>query len=492
MKKLIASVATTAMLAGGLAVLAAAAPATADVASPVASPAASATCEVLTVNLAGYDVRPAVGEPQVEVANPAYVPAVAAVAEVSHTDYEYKTLAGLFPVKWTYRTAHKNGGAAVLYDWKIWTATGKTSKHVEVAGVAAVPAVGTPTVRVANPAYVAADETPNTVTVTVNGIAEVNAAFGETYTKAITFADKSVRNAWSVDVTSWNGASVHLEEVSTACVTPIAPTWVDTCGPANNGHWVLPAVVGYTYAVTDHSTLNGKVGVVATPQDGYAFTTGARKQWTATQNNDRCGQTVPTVVFTDEVCTAPVGYGLGTITPASLGITNPDGVKVLVKRKSDGAAITALSNLTPGHYDVIATVKNESADAFTTVPAGWTLFAKDGVTFKVSKGFDVVAAAPCDKPVPVATVSVPTANDRCGSVNDGVTFGDSTGGTWKIASKVADAPDHEGTTRYRVVFTPTGDHVLPTVLPGDGFVVDGKAVWLVYLDNTDCAAGLVA
>ncbi|MET4158477.1 hypothetical protein [Agromyces sp. PvR057] len=486
MKKLIASIATTAMLAGGLAVLAAAAPATAD----VAPAAASATCEVLTVNLTGYDAKPGVGEPQIEVDNPAYVPAVAAVAEVSHTDYEYKTLAGLFPTKWTYRTAHKYGGAAVLYDWRIWTATGATSKHVEVAGVAAKPAVSTPTVWVANPDYVAPAEQPNTVTVKVNGSVVADAAFGAAFADTFAFADRSVRNTWSVDVTAWNGAPTHVEGTSTACVTPAAPTWVDECGPANNGHWVLPAVVGYTYAVTDHSTLNGKVGVVATAQDGYVFNVGARKQWTQTQNNDRCDQAVPTVVFTNQACVAPT-YGEGTITFANLAITNPSGVKVLVKRKSDGAAITDLANLTPGHYDVIATVKNEGADAFTTVPEGWTVFAEDGFTFKVSKGFDVVAAAPCFNPVATITAA-PKVIDVCGIDNDGIDWdGIALGGTWKIASKVVDAPDHHGETRYRVVFTPTG--VLPAELPGKGFVVDGKAVWLMYLDNAPCTdAGLAA
>ncbi|GAA1510807.1 hypothetical protein BJ978_001595 [Agromyces terreus] len=488
MKKLIASVAATAMLAGGLAVLAAAAPASAD----VAAPAASATCQALTVDLTGYEAKPAVGEPQVEVANPDYVPAVDAVAEVSHTDYEYKTLARLFPVKWTYRTAHKNSGATALYDWKIWVATGKTAKHVEVPGVAAKPAVGTPTVWEANPAYVAADETPNTVTVTVNGSVVATEAFGASFADTFAFADKAVRNTWSVVTTAWNGEPTTLEGVSTACITPVAPTWIDECGPADNGHWALPAVVGYTYKVTDHSTLNGKVGVVATATDGYVFNDGVRKQWTAVQNNDRCDQTVPTVVFSNQTCTPPAGYGLGTITPASLGITNPDGVKVLVKRKSDGAAITDLSNLAPGHYDVIATVKNEGADAFTTVPAGWTVFAKDGFTFKVAKGFDVVAAAPCDNPAPVATVAAPTKVEQCGTEHDGVIYGASTGGTWKIASRVVDALGHEGTTRHRVVFTPTDGHVLPAALPGDGFVVDGKAVWLVYTDNGSCEAGLVA
>ncbi|WP_152030990.1 hypothetical protein [Agromyces aureus] len=484
MKKLIASVAATAMLAGGLAVLAAAAPASAEVA-----PAASATCEVLTVDLTGYDTKPAVGEPQLEVANPDFVAAVPAVAEVSHTDYEYKTLAGLFPTKWTYRTAHKYSGAAVLYDWQIWAATGKTTKHVEVAGVAAKPAVGSPTILVANPDHVAADEVPNSVVVTVNGSVVRDVEFGAAFSDAIAFADRSVRNTWSVVVTPWNGEATTREGTSTACITPAAPTWVDECGPVNNGHWVLPAVVGYTYAVTDHSLLNGKIGVVATATDGYVFNAGVRKQWTATQNNDRCDQTVPTVVFTNEVCTPPAGYGAGVITAASLGIANPDGVKVLVKRKSDGAAITNLSALTPGHYDVIATVKNESADAFTTVPAGWTVFAKDGVTFKVSKGFDVVAAEPCFNHVSSITTA-PAKLDQCGVDLDGVQFGESTGGTWKIASRVADAPDREGTTRYRVVFTPT--EVLPASLPGDGFVVDGKAVWLVYLDNADCNTALTA
>ncbi|WP_127794438.1 hypothetical protein [Agromyces sp. LHK192] len=489
MKKLIASAAATAMLAGGLVALAAVAPAAAE----TAASAASATCEVLSVDLAGYAERPVVGEPQLEVANPAYVPAVPAVAEVSHVDVEYQTIVKLFPLRVEKRWAHKDSGATVIYDWRLWFATGKTAKHVDVAAVPAKPAVGEPTMLVDNPDFVAADAVPNTVTVTVDGTEVSNEAFGTGFAADVPLGDRGVRHAWSVEVTAWNdadgsaGLTRTIEGLSTACITPVAPTWVDECGVANNGHWVVPEVVGATYRVTDHSTLNGKVGIVATANDGYVFDAG-RVQWTRTQDDARCGKAVPAVVFMPEVCTPPAGYGLGTITPASLQIANPDGVKLLVKRKSDGAAITDPSSLAPGHYDVIATVKNEAADAFTSVPAGWTTFVKDGHVFKVALGIDVVAAEPCDDPAPVAQVAAPTVIDQCGVDADTVVYGESVGGTWKVASRVTDAPGHEGTVRHRVVFTPTDGHVLPAELPGDGFVVDGKAVWLLYPSTAPCEA----
>ena len=36
-------------------------------------------------------------------------------------------------------------------------------------------------------------------------------------------------------------------------------------------------------------------------------------------------------------------------------------------------------------------------------------------------------------------------------------------------------------TRYRLVFTPNAGFTLPDTLPGDGFKVDGSAVFHVYL-----------
>lgn len=75
---------------------------------------------------------------------------------------------------------------------------------------------------------------------------------------------------------------------------PTAPVWTDPCGPAGNGTWSGFADTSeYTWKVTDHSTLNGKVGIVVTAKPGFAFPDGARTQWTRTQDNSACTSAAP-------------------------------------------------------------------------------------------------------------------------------------------------------------------------------------------------------
>lgn len=75
---------------------------------------------------------------------------------------------------------------------------------------------------------------------------------------------------------------------------PPAPVWTDTCGPADNGKWTgYSDTAQYSWNVTDHSTLNGKVGIVVTAKPGYAFPDGARTRWTQKQDNSACTPPVP-------------------------------------------------------------------------------------------------------------------------------------------------------------------------------------------------------
>lgn len=65
-------------------------------------------------------------------------PAVEEVPEVSHTDYEWKTL--VLSKGWQYRWVHSDKDGT-FYDGKVWLKTGKTQKHVEVEYVPGKPAV---------------------------------------------------------------------------------------------------------------------------------------------------------------------------------------------------------------------------------------------------------------------------------------------------------------------------------------------------------------
>src|SRR5690606_29356060 len=103
---------------------------------------------------------------------------------------------------------------------------------------------------------------------------------------------------WKVVVTGTDCTpSIVWEMTPPPVVVPLPPmpVWTDTCG-VNNGYWTYPADGnGYTWKIVDHSTLNGKVGVIVTLTDpNEVFPHGKNyKQWTAVQDNTECPPVVP-------------------------------------------------------------------------------------------------------------------------------------------------------------------------------------------------------
>lgn len=177
---------------------------------------------------------------------------------------------------------------------------------------------------------------------------------------------------------------------NTACETgpimiyvPTAPVWTDECGPNDNGAFSGYADTDeYTWKITDHSTLNGKVGIRVTAAEGYAFPEGERTRWTRTQDNERCAASITATVtpqtvddYTDELVP-------GSLVLDKTGITS---AYVYVGEKT-GTKAGDLSALEPGPYLIIAAT--EPGFAFNTVPQGWKPSPStdaDGNVIKVSR-----------------------------------------------------------------------------------------------------------
>ena len=212
---------TVAVLGAGLAIVGAAAPASATDANPSASADISASCISLDVNLSGFSTDPgAPAKTEQRVVTPA-------VAEVSHTDYVYKKVLGFGP---STHVSHKWAGDDLGYDLSWYHYTGKSSKHVEVP---AKPAV-TETVVVSE--AVPANPTPNTVTVQVDGeVVADHVAFGEAFVQGFVL-DKYTEQAYTVTVTSFDGEGAgEWTGTSPACAVgdwkPTA-TIASQCGSA--------------------------------------------------------------------------------------------------------------------------------------------------------------------------------------------------------------------------------------------------------------------
>ncbi|MFF2371577.1 hypothetical protein [Agromyces sp. NPDC058110] len=219
-----------AVLGAGLALAGAAAPASATT-EPTTNSVVG-TCDALSIDLSGYTVEPgadAVTE-TVEISP--------AVAEVSHTDYVYRTILGKEHV------SHKDSGWQLWYDWRWYYFTGETSKHVEVEAKDAVTEE-----REVTPA-IPADATPNTVTVVIDGETVVDGeSFGAEYAPAAFALEKGEpgtetygTHTYSVSVTAYEGFGVEpttsvVGSDSTSCETGdfAAAATVDTattCGTA--------------------------------------------------------------------------------------------------------------------------------------------------------------------------------------------------------------------------------------------------------------------
>ncbi len=154
---------------------------------------------------------------------------------------------------------------------------------------------------------------------------------------------------------------------NTPCLitVPTAPVWTDTCGPDNNGSFSgYTDTDQYAWKVTDHSTLNGKVGITVTAKPGYAFPDGARTRWTRTQNNTRCAATI-SATTTAQTCPTAGGTVPGSLTLVKTRIRTAH----VYVGPTTGTKAGDLSALAPGEYLVIATAAHGSA--FTTVPNGW-------------------------------------------------------------------------------------------------------------------------
>ncbi len=230
-RKIIAG--AVALLLGGAGAIIVAAPASAH------TPTVSASCEAITVNATAYDgTKPAEGAPTifvekpnpayvpatpgspaigtptitVEQPNPAYVPAVDATY-VTETKYRHPIFVWVF--KWdTDRPEHgwvDTGETRQVELTPAVPAQGSPTILVEVPNPAYVPevpetpAVGTPTIVVeeANPAHVPADNTPNSVSVTVDGTVVHTAEFGGNYSTAVP-VDGSKSHTYAVTITAWN------------------------------------------------------------------------------------------------------------------------------------------------------------------------------------------------------------------------------------------------------------------------------------------------
>ncbi|MFB6611017.1 hypothetical protein ACFCVO_11885 [Agromyces sp. NPDC056379] len=193
-----------AVLGAGIAVVGTAAPASAS------TPSVTASCISLDVNLADYSTDPGTPEVTEEVV------VTPAVAEVSHTDYQYeqwKLGKWLIPyATGEFRWAHKDVGEYDIYDWGFYKFTGATQKHIDIE---AKPAI-TETV-VVTPA-VPANLTPNTVTVEIDGDVVLDgAAFGESFDQSFAL-DKFTEQPYTVTVTSFDGEGAGTwQGTSSAC-----------------------------------------------------------------------------------------------------------------------------------------------------------------------------------------------------------------------------------------------------------------------------------
>ncbi|UOE42924.1 hypothetical protein [Agromyces larvae] len=216
MKRTIAAFAAG-VLGVGIAVAGVVAPATAAPESP--SNLVTGSCNVLDVDLGGYAVEPGADAVYEDVV------VTPAVAEVSHTDYEYQRfLLGIIPLD-DFRWTHKWAGETDVYDWNVYKYTGKTKKHVEVKGKAAV--VEQRLVADAVPA----NPTPNTVTVEIDGAVVNDAvAFGESYGDSIPLekgtagTDTYGTHSYRVTVSAYQGVGVAavesvVAEGTTSCAT---------------------------------------------------------------------------------------------------------------------------------------------------------------------------------------------------------------------------------------------------------------------------------
>ncbi len=221
--------------------------------------------------------------------------------------------------------------------------------------------------------------------------------------------------------TASDTGAIYLDDITAQPVTatppagptvidvPTAPVWTDTCGLDDNGSFSGYADTDrYTWKVTDHSTRNGKVGIVVTAKDGYAFPDGSRTRFTRTQDNSRCAASI-TATATAATCAATGAQVPGSLTLDETGIRS---AYVYVGVKT-GTKAGDLTKLAAGDYLIIATAADGSA--FNPVPAGWKPSpSKDahGNVVKVSRVVTVAGTTCATTPAAWSASVVYTSGDR--------------------------------------------------------------------------------
>ncbi|QDH93134.1 hypothetical protein QDA02_gp31 [Microbacterium phage Margaery] len=257
MKRFIAGGATALLLAGGI-VAASVVPASAH------TPAASATCEAITISAVYYETKPESGSPTIP--NPAYVPAVpgtpavgtptitvdnpdyvAPKDAVTVTEFEWRGLFDNWGTIWStdrpYIGWWKTGAERVTEISPavegVGTPTIEIANPAYVPAVPEVPAQGEPTIP--NPAYQAADATPNTVTVTVDGTQVYSERFGQSHTATIPL-DGKTKHSWVASFVGWNGVGTQTITGKTSACPPVGITVPDltVTPPTCDAHGSLP------------------------------------------------------------------------------------------------------------------------------------------------------------------------------------------------------------------------------------------------------------
>lgn len=222
------------------------------------TPAASATCEALDINATYYETQPSSGAATIEVTNPDYKaatpgsPAVGSPTKtvpnpdyispkpaVTKTEYKYLQLVTgkekwLDSLTWNPGLGWYYSGESKVTEvspavLEQGTKTIEVANPDYVAEVPGTPEQGTPTIWVDNPEYVPANDSPNSVTASIDGVEVLNENFGTNFADTIAFENKYIAHDWSVTITAWNdptgsrGWTKTISGTTTPCDLPIVP-----------------------------------------------------------------------------------------------------------------------------------------------------------------------------------------------------------------------------------------------------------------------------
>lgn len=187
-------------------------------------------------------------------------------------------------------------------------------------------------------------------------------------------------------------------------VTPIVPTWSDPCGPGN-GAWSFADSAEYTYSVTSYS--NGKVKIVVSPAEGYAFPEGTAVQWQRLQDDAPC--TVELTVATpadsaavQSTCSADIP---SEPLDGSVDIAIVEGVDFMV----DGDVVSGVLPVLASEMPKTVVITARAQDGYVLPDSDWSQTI-DLVTATGCKGTDAL-------PTPLASETGSPTPSQVGGVS---------------------------------------------------------------------------